>query len=117
MAPSHCFQQVFSKQALIKNPLVHYLLGSKQQTDTVGGQLVNIVEHLAAKEPEISPQELVEAKTRAKRREGNRTWIHLAKRTPVGRLYCSGSGGGQLFANEASQGCAFISFPWSPSAP
>ncbi len=50
---------VFSKSALInsvfrKKVLINLLYTlSKQQTDTVSNQLVNTVEHLAAKEPDI----------------------------------------------------------------
>ncbi len=44
-----CFQQTSSDK-----PTVHYLPSTKQQADTVTNQLVNIVEHLAAKEPHIS---------------------------------------------------------------
>ena len=46
-------------------PTVNNLVSSKQKTDPIRDRLVNLVEHLAAKEPEIP---LVETKTRAKRR-------------------------------------------------
>ncbi len=35
-------------------PVVPYLSSTKWQTDTVSNQLVNIMEHLAAKEPDVS---------------------------------------------------------------
>ena len=44
---------VFQINTYKKKPCVHCLI-SKVQTDSVREQLVNIVEHLAAKEPKIS---------------------------------------------------------------
>ena len=42
---------------------MHHLLSSKQQTDTVKEKLVNVVQHLAAEEPEISLRRWVRPKT------------------------------------------------------
>ena len=50
-------------------PTVHYLLSSKQQTDPARDQLVNIVEHLAAKEPEIYLRSRWRPKSEQKERE------------------------------------------------
>lgn len=45
---SHCSQSVvLSENAPEIHCEIHYLLSTKQQTDTVSDQLVNIVEHLA----------------------------------------------------------------------
>ncbi len=43
-----CFQWKSSNK-----PTIHYLLSTKQQTDTIRDKLVNIVEQLAAKEPHV----------------------------------------------------------------
>ena len=45
---------------------IHHLRTSKQQTDPVRDQLVNIVEHLAAKEPDISLKSWQRAKAELK---------------------------------------------------
>lgn len=59
---------VFSDKLNKKKPSVHhFLLSIKLQTDTVGDQLVNIMEHLAAEDPDVSPREVVETKNRAER--------------------------------------------------
>lgn len=56
------------RQTQQKKPSVHhFLLSIKLQTDTVGDQLVNIMEHLAAEDPDVSPREVVETKNRAER--------------------------------------------------
>ena len=49
-------------------PTVHYLPSTKQQTDKVLNQLLNIVEHLTAKEPDISPPGAGGNQNRAKKR-------------------------------------------------
>ncbi len=59
-----CFQIKSSKI-----PIVHYLLSTKHQTDTVRDQLVNIVEHLTAKEPDIFLRSWWRPKTELKARE------------------------------------------------
>ncbi len=50
---SHRNRRLFSAKKLLK-PTAHYLLSIKRQTDTLSDKLVNIVEHLAAKESNIS---------------------------------------------------------------
>lgn len=35
-------------------PTAHFLLSTKQQTDTVADKMVKTLEHLAAKEPDVS---------------------------------------------------------------
>lgn len=55
--------------------------GQQQQTETVSDKLVNIAEHLAAKGPEISPQELIEPKNKNQKNVCIRIYIHQGKHT------------------------------------
>lgn len=57
--------QVFTGERADKHT-ARYLHSSKQHTDTVRDSLVNLLEHLAAKDPEYFPQE-PETKNRARR--------------------------------------------------
>ena len=50
-------QAVVSSEKL-KKPTLHSLLSTKQMADTVNKKLVNILERLAAKEPDIFHRDL-----------------------------------------------------------
>lgn len=49
-----CIFLVTGDSPFLLKKTAHYLFSTKQQTDTVKDQLVNILEHLAAKELSIS---------------------------------------------------------------
>ena len=53
---SLCVFFMSRSEKLLEEATVLHLLSSKQQADTVREQLVNLVEHLAATEPDISPR-------------------------------------------------------------
>lgn len=47
---------VFQQKKSSEKPTLHLVPSKNQQTDTVNDYLVNTVEHLRAKEPDISPR-------------------------------------------------------------
>ncbi len=89
---------------------VCYLVSSKKQTDTVREQLVNLVEHLAAKETDISLRRWWRPNTELKERE---YWTHIHQVTQT-RLHmkdhvAAGCGSKQLLALNVSAGiCTLI---------
>lgn len=81
-----CFQQaaVFTKQALITS-FEHYLPGTEQQPDTNSDYLLNLVEKLPVKEPDIFLRSWLGPKTELKERDCLRldrdtsTWSYCYK--------------------------------------
>ncbi len=76
LSPGSCFQQKSSFKST-----AHHLPSTKQHTDKVSNQLVNIMEHLAAKEPDISLRSYIELK-----REKTCTYIQTMKHEVLSAL-------------------------------